>query len=250
MNRKLKMSIWAQTACTSNWLLSKDTQSTEIWMKSTKTASNMCCGFVLRAIFFQRFSYFPYDFALTSTIIQSSFQFFRAQFDLRLSMETLYQWLWMNKHACMQCLSCAFMCMASYTIVWLSRKYQCRIVFAYRLFNACSNTTYENRNALVMNCCNGETSEVVAVIMNVSTSFTATILIYRQGSSARLKYCQPGKFRIAVHKQRTVRNRWVYVRKIFFNDAKNFYAFRLFLPLFFRFAPFSCILVLADIILL
>lgn len=101
-----------------------------------------------------------------------------------------------------------------------------------------------------MNCCNGETSEVVAVIMNVSTSFTATILIYRQGSSARQKYCQPGKFRIVVYKQKTVRNRWVNVRKIFSNDAKNFNAFRLFLPLFFRFAPFSCIPVLADVLLL
>lgn len=152
----------------------------------------------------------------------------------------------MNNHACMQCLSCAFMCMVSYTIVWISRKYQCRIVFAYRLFNACLNTTYENRNALVMNCCNGETSEVVAVIMNVSTSFTATILIYRQGSSARRKYCQPGKIRISLYKQRTVRERWVFAWKIFFNDAKNFYSFQRFLPLFFCFAPFSCILMLAD----
>lgn len=99
-----------------------------------------------------------------------------------------------------------------------------------------------------MNCCNGKTGEVVAVIMNVSTSFTATILIYRQGSSARRKYCQPGKFRIIVYKQRIVGERWVFARKIFFNDAKNFYSFRLFLPLF-RFAPFSCLLVMVEALL-
>lgn len=187
MHRKLKNSMWTQSACTTNWL-SKDTQSTEIWIKWTKSASNMCCGFVLRTHFFcQQFTYFSFDFALTSTIIQSSFQFFRAQFDLRLSIQTLYQWLWMNNHACMQYLSWAFMCMVSYTIVWLLRKYQCRIEFAYRLFNACLNTTHENNNALVMNCCNVETSEVVAVIMNVSTSFTAKILIYRQGDFSQTK---------------------------------------------------------------